>query len=63
MTHFKKDWMDLLSNRLLSNKRVVIKSNLLPSLLVHMVRLGQQDKRVNVSNVKTHSIINIIEAL
>lgn len=57
MTHFKKHWMTLLSDRLKSGKRVIVKTELFPTLLCHCIKNGLGD--VNVKIINTHSSIII----
>lgn len=57
MTHYKKNWMLLLTNRFISNKRVIIKTSILPSFLVHLIKEGYSDKKVRVINGKTDTVV------
>lgn len=56
MTHFKDNWMRILTNRMLANKRVIIKTNILPSFLIHLIKQGHQSKRV----VVIHGIVDTV---
>jgi len=57
MTHYKSNWMHLLGNRFISNKRVIIKTSILPSLLTHLIKLGYSDKKVRIINGKIDTVL------
>jgi len=57
MTHYKKHWLTLLSERLNQGKRVIIKKELYPSFLCHCITSLGRDFKINEIDSQQSMII------